>query len=135
MSVSPQYLLAVGIQVDQQLLDPAAGTPQHLVGVVQGKVDPCPPSVGPPSVDLPSTCSLGATVMEASGEACGGTEDLEASGADPLPGEGVHGKAAGRQDLLQREGSAWVLGLHKGGMVLVRVFIRESVTELLHVNR
>lgn len=48
------YLLAVGILVDQQLQDQAAGNLQGLEEVARGRVSPCLPSEGLPSEGLPS---------------------------------------------------------------------------------
>lgn len=105
------YLLAVGIQVDQQLQDQAAGNLQHLEEVAQGRVYPCLPLVVLPSVGLPLAYLSGGTVVETSGVACWVTAVLEASVAGPLLEEGPSGKAAGLQSLVQQEGSAWGPGL------------------------
>lgn len=104
------YLLAVGIQVDRLLQDQAAGNLQDLEEVAQGRVYPCLPSEGLPSVPfagLPLAWLPGVTV----GESCGATAGLEASVADPLLEEGMRGKAAGLQSLFE-EGCEWVLELH-----------------------
>lgn len=101
----------MGILVDQQLQDQAAGNLQGLEEVAQGRVSPCLPSEGLPSVPLaglPLAWLLGVTV----GETCGVTAGLEASVVDPLLEEGVSGKAAGLQSLFEEEGCAWDLGLH-----------------------
>lgn len=83
----------MGILVDQQLQDQAAGNPQGLVEVAQGRVSPCLPLEGLPSVllaGLPLAWLLVVTV----GETCGATVDLGASVAVPLQEVGVPGKAA-----------------------------------------
>ena len=124
------YLLAVGIQVDQQLQDQAAGNLQHLEEVAQGRVYPCLPLVVLPSVRLPLVvllsvrlplvvlpsvrlplvvlqsvglllaCLSGVTVVETSEVAFGVTAGLEVSAAGPLLEEGPFGKAAGLQSLV-----------------------------------
>lgn len=100
------YLLAVGILVDLQLQDQAAGNLQGLEEVAQGRVDPCLPLV-----DLSLTCLLTVTVVGTSGGTCGATAGLVPSVAGPLLEEGMFGNAAGLQSL-EGEGSAWDLGLH-----------------------
>lgn len=68
----------------------AAGSPQHLEEVGQGRVGPCLP-LG----DLPWACWLGATVVGTSEGTSGVTGGLEASVAGPWQEEEGIGKNAG----------------------------------------
>lgn len=96
----------MGIPVDQQDQDQAAGTLQVLEEVAQGRVSPCLPLEG-----LPSAWLLAVTV----GETCGAIVGLEASVAVPLQEVGVPGKAAaGPSGLFEKEG-AWDPGLQMEG--------------------
>lgn len=90
----------MGIQVDQHFLDRAAENLQVLEEVVRGRVYPCLPSVG-------------VTAVGTSGGTSGGTAGLDASVGGPSLEEGLFGKAAGLQSLVEEERSAWDLGLHK----------------------
>lgn len=116
----PHYLLAVGILVDLQLGDQAAGSLQCLEVVVRGRVYPCLPwevlplvdlpfdglpLVDLPLVGLPFACLLGVTAA------------LEASEAGPSLEEEMFEKAAGLQNLFEEEEErhVWDLGLEKKG--------------------
>lgn len=92
------YLVAGGIQVEQQPQELAEGTPQGLEEMAQGRVYPCPPWEGPPWEGPPwegppLACSRKATVEET----FGATEGREASVADPYLEDGASGRAAGPQ--------------------------------------
>lgn len=83
----------MGILVDQQLQDQAAGNLRGLAEVAQGRVSPCLPLEGLPSMllaGLPLAWLLVGTV----GETCGAIAGLEASVAVPLQEVGVPGRAA-----------------------------------------
>lgn len=103
-------LLAVGIQMDQQLQDQAAGNLQGPEEVARGRVYPCLPSEG-----LPSKSTAGLPPGVTVGESCRATADLGASAAGPSPEEGMLGKAAGLQSSLEEAGCGWDLGLHDEG--------------------
>lgn len=88
-------LLAVGIQVDQQVQDQAAGNLQGLSEEAQERAYPCLPWVDLPLTGLPLAWWVGATVGQ------------EASA--PLLEVVVSGKAAGPQGLWEEQRSAWDL--------------------------